>query len=135
MISQKLKSIGALTLTLIFGILLGLLVPSLYHKGKTYHSHNKEFGNKEDSVKDSAWLSKKLYHILEPDSLQKEKIKPIALWASLQLDSIEFEAHANAAIIIDSLKNQLHPVVTDAQWMKLQEFGQHRKGKHHGLSH
>jgi hypothetical protein len=60
--------------------------------------------------------------IVEPDSLQAGQIKPITEWAVLQIDSIEHSANEQMSDILDSVKSQLRPIITETQMSRLEEF-------------
>src|SRR3954470_21458748 len=130
MTKERMKSIGVLVATLVIGVLLGLLIPGFYHKAR---GRNEQQGNRGSheyaNEKRHDWFEQKLTHILGADSTQRDKIKPIATWAAARLESIETSAKLNASHVLDSMKVQLRPIVTDEQMQKLEAFERDAKSK------
>lgn len=114
--------------TLIIGVFLGLLVPGLFHKFD--RRHGMERGPMPERKGD--WFVHTLHRIVQPTSEQEAKFKPVASWAAARLDSIEQLANAEAKRVLDSVKTQLHPIVTEEQWSRLEKFDEQAKEKWHG---
>ena len=89
MTTERIKSIGILIATLIIGIFLGLLIPGFYYKATGEHRQNREPNSALKPERKADWFVQKLNEIVEPDSLQKEKIKPLFSWAGSRLDSVD----------------------------------------------
>jgi hypothetical protein len=133
MTNERKKSIIILIATLIFGILLGLLVPGAIHKfgergvrSREGHGIDGDAGHKKD------WFTGTLYRVIQPDSLQAQKIRPILANASNQIDSLEISSNNQLAAVLDSVKQQLKPLLTDDQWSRLNEFDTRAKNKWRG---
>ena len=131
MTTERIKSIGILIVTLIVGVFIGLLVPGFFHKVSGRHGQNKGESGTHKPARKGDWFVHKLNEIVKPDSLQKEKIKPVIAWASSRLDSIEQSANSQASRILDSVKIQLRPIITEAQWSRLEAYDQQAKNKWH----
>lgn len=129
MTTERIKSIGILVATLIIGVFLGLLVPGLFHKFD--RRHGMERGGPMPERKGD-WFVRTLHRIVQPTSEQEAKFKPVASWAAARLDSIEQLANAEAKRVLDSVKTQLHPIVTEEQWSRLEKFDEQAKEKWHG---
>ena len=129
MTTERIKSIGILAATLIIGIFLGLLVPGLFHKFD--RRHTMERGGPMPERKGD-WFVHTLNRIVEPTTEQQEKFKPVAAWASARIDSIEQSANFEAKRVLDSVKTQLHPIITEAQWSRLEKFDEQAKANWHG---
>ncbi|CAN5488809.1 hypothetical protein BH10BAC4_BH10BAC4_25060 [soil metagenome] len=132
MTTERIKSIGILISTLIIGVLLGLLIPGFYHKYNGGHGQSRQemAGHRPGGKGD--WFANTLNKIVEPDSLQREKIKPVTSWAASRMDSIEQNAHRQAGQVLDSVRTQLRPIITDEQWNRLEKFDQQAKTNWHG---
>ncbi len=130
MTSERRKSILILCATLIVGILIGLLVPSLFHKyerrrhGRGGHEMSNE-GKKE-------WFAGTIYRIVKPDSVQAEQIKPITDWASQKIEAIEVSSNSQMSAVLDSVKTQLKPILTEEQQQRLVEFHKKAEGRWKG---
>lgn len=121
MTSERKKSIIILIATLIFGVLLGLLVPGFTHK--LYERGTREtHGRQYDAEHKKKWFVGTINRIIQPDSLQAKQIKPITEWAAVQIDSLESSANQHMSKVLDSVKSQLKPILTDAQQKRLDEF-------------
>jgi hypothetical protein len=121
MTSERRKSVVVLAATLLIGILLGLLIPGFFNKwekrgkgGNRGHDQNTE--HKKD------WFVGTMNRIIQPDSLQARQIKPVTEWASIEIDSLESRANHTMTIILDSVKNQLRPILTPEQQSRLDKF-------------
>ena len=86
MTSERRKSILILVATLVVGILIGLLVPGFFHK---YRGGNERARSGRDHGPDHKreWFAGTIYRVVKPDSAQAKQIKPIAEWASQQIES------------------------------------------------
>lgn len=134
MTKERIKSISILAATLLFGILLGLMVPGFIHK---LNNHRDGRGTRMERpmAAKGDWFVKTLYRVVKPDSTQREKIKPVADWAAARMDSLEQSMNSEAAAILDSAKAQLRPILNDEQWARLEKFnGEAREkwGRHRG---
>jgi hypothetical protein len=123
MTSERRKSIIILIITLVIGILLGLLVPGFFHKlsDRGFHG-DRSRAHKRD------WFIGTINHILQPDSTQAKQIKPITTWAAKRIDFIESSANEQMANVLDSVKIKLKPILTTDQQKRLDAFDTKAKG-------
>jgi hypothetical protein len=128
--TERKKAILTLTGTLLIGILLGILVPGIVRKVRKEgdHARGNRGGRKMEVENKKEWFTGAIYKIVQPDSNQIRKIKPIAEWASTQIDSIEASSNAGLATVLDSVKKQLKPIITEKQFKRLEEFDSKAKG-------
>lgn len=131
MTHERRKSILILTGTLIIGILLGMLVPSLLHKIKGKSTQSDYHSGKHKGDQKSDWFSEAVTRIVKPDSSQSQKVHAITQKAAEQIDSIEIHANFQMSSVLDSVKVQLKPILTEKQWQQLQEFDAKAKSKWH----
>lgn len=134
--SERKKAVLTLAGTLIIGIFLGLLVPGLFHKVRERggnHRGRADGGRESENKKE--WFTGTIYRILQPDSIQAKKIKPITEWASHQIDSLEASSNRGLANVLDSVKKQLQPIITEEQFRRLDEFDNRAKGRWRGRGH
>jgi len=131
MTNERKKAILTLAVTLIVGILLGMLLPGLFHKmnGRGYE---KRGGGRPGMDHKKEWFTGTIYRIVQPDSAQAKQIKPIAKWAASKIDSIEASSNRGLAAILDSVKIKLKPIITEEQFKRLNEFDSKAKGQWHG---
>jgi hypothetical protein len=61
-----------------------------------------------------------------------KKIKPITDWASQQIEAVEISSNASMSNVLDSVKNQLKPILTEAQQKRLTEFQGRAQGRWKG---
>lgn len=127
MTSERRKSILILCATLIVGILIGLLVPGLFHKYEG-RKHGRDMGNERKKE----WFASTIYRVVKPDSAQAKQIKPIAEWASQQLEAIEVSSNAQMSAVLDSVKSQLKPILTEEQQQRLIDFHAKAQGRWKG---
>ncbi len=136
--SERKKAVLTLTGTLIIGIFLGLLVPGLFHKVRERGGDHRgggrgDRGREPENKKE--WFTETIYRIIQPDSSQAKKIKPVTQWASNQIDSLEASSNHGLAAVLDSVKKQLKPVITEEQFKRLDEFDNKAKGHWRGRGH
>lgn len=131
MTSERRKSILILCATLIVGILIGLLVPGFFHKyqgGKQHGRGGRDMGNERKKE----WFASTIYRIVKPDSVQAKQIKPIADWATQRIEEIEIFSNARMSAVLDSVKSQLNPILTEEQQQRLTEFHEKANGRWKG---
>jgi hypothetical protein len=126
MTSERKKSIIILVVTLLAGILLGLLIPGFIHKwGRRGDSGNRVHEPGYDHKKE--WFVGTMNRILQPDSLQARKIQPVTEWAAIEIDSLQSAANQKMTDILDSVRNQLKPILTPDQQTRLDNFDAHAR--------
>ena len=132
MTSERRKSILILSATLIFGIILGLLVPGLFYKlGRhDYGRHGRYRNGPMEHKKD--WFVSTIYRVAKPDSAQAKQIKPITHWAAQEIERIETTANHEMSVVLDSVKTQLKPILTEEQRKRLEEFESNAKSHWRG---
>lgn len=130
MTSERRKSILILSATLIVGILIGLLVPGFFHKyeGRRHGRGGRELSNERKKE----WFASTIYKIVKPDSAQAKQIKPITEWASQQIEAIEISSNSQMSAVLDSVKVQLKPILSDEQQQRLVEFHERAQGRWKG---
>lgn len=132
MTSERKKAILTLVGTLVIGILLGMLLPGLFHKMRDRGMRGRDFKKPETEHK-REWFTGTIYHIIQPDSAQTIQIKPVTTWAATEIDSVDASANQAMAKILDSVKVQLKPILTEEQFKRLDEFDtraqKHWKGR------
>lgn len=130
MTSERRKSILILSATLIVGILIGLLVPGFFHKyeGRRHGRGGREISNERKKE----WFASTIYKIVKPDSAQVKQIKPITEWASQQIEAIEISSNSQMSAVLDSVKVQLKPILSDEQQQRLVEFHERAQGRWKG---
>ncbi len=129
---ERKKAVLTLTGTLIIGILVGLLVPGLFHKmrARDHRGEHEEHGGTPEDKKE--WFTQTIYRILQPDSIQVKQITPITEWAARSIDSLEVTSNHQLASILDSVKSQLKPFITEEQFKRLNDFDNKAKGHWRG---
>jgi hypothetical protein len=126
MTSERKKSIIILAMTLLVGILLGLLTPGFFNKWEKRGKYGNR-GHDQDYNHKKEWFIGTMNRILKPDSLQAKKIQPVTEWAAIEIDSLESTANQKMNSILDSVKNQLKPILTPEQQNRLDKFDAHAK--------
>lgn len=124
------KAALILIAAVVAGMLLGLLIPGLFHKVRDRGHRGGDRGRHPQEKKE--WFTKTIYRIIEPDSNQMKQIKPITDWASQQIDSLETSSNRQLASVLDSVKQQLKPLVTEEQYKRLDEFENRASGHWEG---
>jgi hypothetical protein len=127
MTSERKKSILILAMTLVVGILIGLLVPGFFHKLENRGRYgNREHDQNPNRKREFAGL---MNRVLQPDSLQAKQLQPIFAWAAAQIDSVGSQANQRMGSIFDSLKIQVKPILTAEQQERLEKFDANAKEK------
>lgn len=117
----RMKSIIALIATLAIGIFLGLLIPPVIHR-MTNRNHTQIGPPTGQPMHKNRWFVGTLNRVIQPDSVQAQKIKPITDWAAVRIDSIERSANAEMSRVLDSVHTQIMPLITTQQQDRLQNF-------------
>lgn len=128
MTSERKKAIATLTATLIVGILIGVLVPGFvgrFREGRRHPMNERGRGRGDDK---KAWFAHTIYKIVRPDSAQAQKIKPITEWASQEIEQVENTSNQQLIRIMDSVKVQLKPIISEEQIKRLDGFSERAKG-------
>jgi hypothetical protein len=128
---ERRKSIIIIVITLVFGILLGLLIPATVHKVQRWsNAGQRELLKQERKNR----FTVKLMRVLEPDSTQRKQIKPSVEWAATRIESIETAANSQIESVLDSLDTRIKPVLSEDQKERLAQFRQRaaRKDHRHG---
>ena len=130
MTSERRKSILILCATLLVGILVGLLVPGFFHKyeGRRHGRGGREMSNEGKKE----WFAGTIYRVVKPDSAQAKQIKPITDWAAQQIEAIEVSSNSQMSAVLDSVKAQLKPILTEEQQQRLVEFHEKAEGRWRG---
>ncbi len=131
MTSERRKSILILCATLIVGILIGLLVPGFFHKYQGGRQHGRG-GRDISNERKKEWFASTIYKIVQPDSVQSKQIKPITDWASQQIEAIEVSSNSQMSAVLDSVKVQLKPILTEEQQQRLIDFHAKAQGRWKG---
>lgn len=131
MTRERRTTILILIATLVFGILIGLLIPGFFHK---HRGNIQQRGGRSDREGRSKkeWFAHTINNIVQPDSEQIEKIKPITQWASQQIEAVEVSSNTRMSEILDSVKIQLQPILTEDQQKRLTEFQGRADGRWRG---
>lgn len=129
MTSERKKAIATLSATLIVGILIGILVPGFVGRFREHSRHSiVENGRDRNGDEKKTWFAHTIYKIVQPDSAQLQKIKPITTWASQRVAQIENTSNQELSKVMDSVKIQLKPILTPEQLNRLDSFSERAKG-------
>jgi hypothetical protein len=119
MTKERRTTIMILIGTLLVGILLGLLIPGFFHK---YHGGARRYRDRATEDTREEWFAHTIMRIVQPDSLQAQRIKPITDWAAQEIEAVETSSNARMSEILDSVKINLAPILTTEQNGRLDEF-------------
>ena len=122
------RSILILIATLIFGIILGLLIPAAINKIGRRAQERSSHSSGDGSHRRHRFVST-LHQVLKPDSVQSRQIKPVMQWAAARIDSIEMSANTQVEAVFDSISIRLTPVLNEEQRERLEDF-HHRVSNH-----
>lgn len=131
MTSERKKAIATLSITLIVGIFIGILVPGFvgrFREGGRHPISEQGRGRGRGGEDKKAWFAHTIYKVVQPDSAQAQKIKPITEWASQQVEQVESTSNQQLIKIMDSVKIQLKPIITEDQLKRLDGFSERAKG-------
>ena len=132
MTSERRKSILILCATLIVGVLIGLLVPGFFHKYQGGRQHGRGGRDMKGNERKKEWFAGTIYRVVKPDSVQAKQIKPIADWASQQIEAIEVSSNSQMSAVLDSVRVQLKPILTGEQQQRLVDFHNKANGRWKG---
>ena len=124
MTTDKKKAIFYLSIALIIGIFIGTLIPAFF--GRMRHREWRDRKGTPDSKKE--WVSRHerfthmIVKLVQSDSVQAQQIKPFVEAAATKMDELEKGSNARMGSIMDSLKLQLKPILSDEQLKRLNDF-------------
>jgi hypothetical protein len=148
MTTERKKAILYLSLTLIAGILLGIVIRGAigrFHR----RGNNRQFtynhrmfdrgrfgdnrfghdrfghggpGNAMSGHEGRPGLMHTVFRVVHPDSSQAVKIRPIVKEASNRIHAIGRKGGRETMVIIDSLRLELKPILTAEQFKRLEDF-------------
>ncbi|HRI78892.1 MAG TPA: hypothetical protein PLR06_05085 [Cyclobacteriaceae bacterium] len=130
MTSERKKAALFLSITLIVGILIGLLVPSFYWRMRRDDSKQ---GRDQRNSERKIGFEKMIYRIVEADPSQKEKIQPILDATSRKIEGLEKASTERMIVIMDSMKLAIKPILKEEQMKKLEEFSQKARARRRGF--
>ncbi len=131
MTSERKKTILILCATLIVGILIGLLIPGLFHKYRNSNQHGRN-GRDRGADHKKEWFVGAIDRVIKPDSVQAKQIKPITEWASQQIEAIEVSSNSQLSLIMDSVNLKLKPMLNEEQLQRLNDFNARAQGHWRG---
>ena len=115
----KLKTSIIIIITLLIGIVIGALGSGMIRKN-IYKDRITRFRKPEGFVN-------RIENIIEPDSIQQVVIRTILLNHHKRIRVVSEQYHVEMKALIDSLKNELKPILTPEQQERLNERLQRRK--------
>lgn len=122
MTTDRKKALLYLSLTLIIGILIGTMVPSLIGRirhGKPGSPMERAHERRQHR---GDWLVHVIKRVAKPDSAQMDQIRPIVVDTQNKLRTLESRSFERMTQIMDSLKMNLKPILTEEQNKNLEEF-------------
>lgn len=120
-----------LSATLVVGILLGLLIPAFIHKYRRrgeFRQHSLRQESHRNGGSKSEWFANTIHEIVRPDSSQALQIRSITTWAAEEIEALEVSSNSRMSNILDSVKLQLQPILTEEQQARLIEFQEKTHG-------
>lgn len=123
MTSERTKAVLFMVLTFIVGIVIGVFIPGIVMRGRFSDNNRNDGPDMRNMPPPQDRFERMLYRIVDPDSLQVEKIKPLARQTSARIDTIQSNANKQIKGVIDSLKTNLQPILKAEQLKKLEDFG------------
>jgi hypothetical protein len=121
----KSKSVIALIITLVLGVLIGtLLVGPLIAR--------RHF-DRVDAMRTREGFAQRMERIIEPDASQAVQVRQILTKYATQFDGIFSEHRLMMDALADSMRQELGPILTDAQRQRLEDSKPgHDRGPQHG---
>ena len=117
--NTQIKSRMIIISTLVIGILLGAVISGFVAKGIT------------KSRRTSGSFFNRLEEKIEPDESQKEMLKEIISKHQAQMDKIISQFRTDMHNAKDSLKKEIHPILTPVQRERVEKYLERiKRGKH-----
>jgi len=110
----KYKTTAVLIGMLLIGVLIGFIGGGIFRKN-IVESRLARFRSPDMFVR-------KINRIVQPDSLQRQKLEIILLRHHERIRGISSQFHERFRIQTDSLKNELEPVLTPEQQKRLRKY-------------
>jgi len=120
MTPERKRALITILTTLVIGILIGALGVGLWSK-QTQRIRSSASWRKDG--KDA--FVKKIFTVVEADSAQTKKIRPLINETMAEIDSLQKLTDREVVKVVDSLEMKLKPILTEKQMRQLKEF--HRK--------
>ncbi len=129
MTTDRKRAVFFLSLTLIIGILIGSLVPGFIGRFRHRDSNMRGKPNSTEVVNKHDRFTRMILRVVKADSAQAKLIRPLVEEAAASVDELEKQSNQQMAMIMDSLKVKLQPVLSPEQLEKLNDFD--AKAKNH----
>jgi hypothetical protein len=126
MTSERTKAVLFMVLTFMVGIVIGVFIPGIVFRFRA--PDNLPPLNARNMPPPSDRFERMIFRMVEPDSNQMEKIRPLAQKTSARIDTIQSQTNKEIKGVIDSLKSNLKPILTPEQLKKLEDFGNRPRG-------
>lgn len=117
--TERRRSILIILATFFIGILIGALGDGLLEKQRLERGGWRKEGKE-------AFIAK-ILGVIDADSIQAKKIRPVILETIAKIDSLQALTDAQVHIVLDSFEVKVRPILSEAQLEKLKQF--HKKGR------
>ncbi len=131
MTTERRKAIVVIAVTLIVGILIGVLASGMFARHH-YRGNGRDFGKEHRGMRNG--FAERIYKITQADSLQRKQMKPIVEQTMASIDTLQKKTDGEVKALLDSMIINLKPLLKTDQISKLEmlsknndQHGNHRK--------
>jgi hypothetical protein len=134
MTTERKKAILLISITLLLGILIGVLATGMLAR-QHYHGNKKGFDREHRGNRSG--FAEKIYKITQADSLQRRQMQPIVEETMKSIDALQQKTNNEVTILLDSMIVALKPILKADQISKLDGFSKNKTdyGRHHQRHH
>lgn len=122
MTSERKKALLLMSATFIIGIMIGILITGMFARRYYRDREGIRGGKIELNHSRRGNFVGKILHVVDADSAQAERIKPIVEATVHEIDRLQEQGDRDARAAMDSMKVKLAPVLRPEQLKKLDKF-------------
>jgi hypothetical protein len=126
MTTERKKAILVISITLIVGILIGVLATGMLAR---HHYGGSRKGGGWEQRGTRQGFAERIYKITGADSLQVNQMRPIVEQTMTRIDTLQRQTDRGVKAFMDSMVVSLKPILKPDQLAKLKTFSKNKHGR------
>jgi hypothetical protein len=126
MTSERKRAIVVIALTLMVGILIGILATGMFAR---HHYHSDRKGFDKEHRGNRSGFAERIYRIVQADSSQKKQMQPIVEQTMASIDTLQQKTDGEVKALLDSMIVNLKPILKEEQLSKLETFSKNKSDR------
>ena len=114
-------------LSIIIGLIVGMFIPRFIDLAHRERERGDAIRLEREFFPQGDRLAYRIFRLIHPDSIQAGKIKEVIDRADLRIRDIDERVRNEKMIVMDTLKKQLKPFLSEEQFKRLDEVRRPRR--------